>query len=243
MHEVFTEAIQWVNLPFTILLGLVILYWLLVALGALDSDLFGDAGGVGDIHADFDAHLHVDANSDLHIDGDSTHLHTDGGHAHLEHGPGFFNSALSFLNVGKVPVMFVFSVLALCLWLGSMIANHYFTGGSIILASMALLPNLILSVVATRYITYPFRPVFRALSRDRDEKFEIIGRRCIVVTSEATPEFGQAEIATDGVPLLLNVRTMNETRLVKGEPAVVVRTDADRGIHFITPIPNPTPNH
>ena len=137
--------------------------------------------------------------------------------------------------------MFVFSVLALCLWLGSMMANHYFTGGSVTLAAMALVPNLAASVVATRYITFPFRPLFRVLSRDRDESFSIIGRKCIVVTSEATPEFGQAEVATEGVPLLLNVRTMNEARLTKGESAIVVRTDIERGIHFITPIPNTTP--
>lgn len=52
MREVFAEAISLVNLPFTTLLGIFMLYWVLVALGALDdhesdleSDLDHDADG------------------------------------------------------------------------------------------------------------------------------------------------------------------------------------------------------
>jgi hypothetical protein len=41
-----------------------------------------------------------------------------------------------------------------------MIVNRYFTGGSVVLAAAALLPNLAVSIVATRYITFPFRPSF-----------------------------------------------------------------------------------
>jgi hypothetical protein len=64
-----------------------------------------------------------------------------------------------------------------------------------------------------------------------------------VTTSEATPEFGQAEIKTDGAPLLLNVRTLNDTSLSRGETAVVVRVDKDRSLYFITPLPKPTPTN
>jgi hypothetical protein len=51
MREVLAEAISLVNLPFTVLLGLFMLYWLLVSLGALDdseSDLDGDLDGDAD---------------------------------------------------------------------------------------------------------------------------------------------------------------------------------------------------
>lgn len=45
MREVFAEAISLVNLPFTVLLGVVMFYWLLVAVGALDSHGGADANG------------------------------------------------------------------------------------------------------------------------------------------------------------------------------------------------------
>lgn len=49
MQEIFAEAISLVNLPFTILLGLFMLYWLLVAIGALN-----------DHDADMEAHFDGD---------------------------------------------------------------------------------------------------------------------------------------------------------------------------------------
>jgi hypothetical protein len=166
------------------------------------------------------------------------HKEIAGGH----HG-GFLVQTLSFLNVGQVPLTLVLSVLALCLWLGSMIANRYFTGGSVALATIALIPNFIVAVIVTRYITLPFRPLFRAITRERNEEFQVVGQRCTIVTSEATPEFGQAEIKTDGAPLLLNVRTVNDSVLSRGETAVVVRVDKDRSLYFITPLPKSTPVH
>ena len=57
MREVFAEAITLVNLPFTILLGVVMFYWLLVAVGALDANHGADAHGDfhhGDFHHDAD---------------------------------------------------------------------------------------------------------------------------------------------------------------------------------------------
>jgi len=255
MHEVFAESITWANLPFTVLLGTVVLYWIMVALGALDMNLFGEVDA--DLHADahFDAHadggVDLDGDGDLDghplVPGDPPHLTGDKAGGISKELTGGESSclvqALSFLNVGKVPVMFVASVLVLCLWLGSMISNHYLTGGSVALAAAFIVPNLIVSVILTRYITLPFRPLFRALTTERDEQVSVIGQRCVIVTSEATPEFGQAEIKTDGAPLLLNVRTMNDARMVRGDVAVVVRRDGERDFHFIAPLPNNNTSH
>lgn len=250
MHEVLTESIRWVNLPFTVLLGIVVLYWIMVGLGVLDMSLFGDVDADLHVDAHVDAHAHVETDVGDHplVSGDPSHFGAgEPGGAHKEL-PGdqngnFFIQTLSFLNVGQVPLTLIISVLALCLWLGSMIANRYFTGGSVVLATAALVPNFILAIIATRYITLPFRPIFRAITRDRDEDVTVVGQRCIIVTSEATPEFGQAEIKTDGAPLLLNVRTLNDAYLTKGETAVVVRVDEDRSLYFVTPLPKSTPAH
>jgi len=250
MYEVFTESIRWVNLPFTVLLGFVVLYWIMVGLGVLDMSLFGDfdADFHMDGHFDADAHVETDVGDHPFVPGDPAGLSAGEAHGlHKEvasgHGGNFVVQALSFLNVGQVPLTLVLSVLALCLWLGSMIANRYFTGGSVALATAALIPNFIVAVIATRYITLPFRPLFRAITRERNENLSVIGQRCTVITSEATPEFGQAEIKTEGAPLLLNVRTLNDEILSRGETAVVVRADNDRSLYFITPLPKPSPAH
>ena len=91
-----------VNLPFTVLLGLIVLYWLLVALGALDVHLFSDVDG--DLHHD----MHHEADHDL----------------------AGFTKVLHFVGIGDVPVMVIVSVLGLAMWLCSMLANFYLTDGS-----------------------------------------------------------------------------------------------------------------
>lgn len=223
--EILSESFRLVNFPFTVLLLLLVLYWLLVAFGAISSDHGMETDADLDFHheADLDAHHHVE------------------GHHHAHHDAGSTGTMLKFLNLGEVPVMVVLSVLVLSTWTFSMVANHYWTGDSTLLKGVALAANLVLSVVITRYVTMPLRPLFRALNRQHEEAVKIIGEHCRIVTSEATGEFGQAEISTKGVPLLINVRTLNDAVLHKGDLAVVVREDEDRRIFFITA--NPLPEH
>lgn len=231
MFELFSESFRLVNLPFTILLILVVLYWLLVALGAM-----------GGPEADADLDVHSGAHVDHDVDLDTMHHHVEGhhsGHGSQESGS-WWGNTLKFVNLGDVPVMVVLSVLILSLWSFSVIANRYWTGGSNLLALAFFGANLVVSIVATRYVTLPLKPLFRMLSKQYDEPVKIIGQHCRVVTSEATPDFGQAEITTSGVPLLIHVRTLNDAILHKGDVAVVVREDAERRIFFITANPIPT---
>jgi hypothetical protein len=231
MSELFSEAFRLVNLPFTILLILVVLYWLLVAIGAL--------GGPA---ADADLDVHADAHLDHEVDIDTMHHHVEGHHsAHGQpDGGSWWGNTLKFVNLGDVPVMVVLSVLILSLWCFGIVANAYWTGGSNLLALAFLVLNFVVSAFVTRYVTLPLKPVFRLLNKQYDEPVKIIGGHCRIVTSEATPDFGQAEITTGGVPLLIHVRTLNDAILRKGDLAVVVREDADRRVFFITANPIPT---
>jgi hypothetical protein len=242
MHEVLTEATQWVNLPFTVLLGLVVLYWLLVGVGVRLHHRghvhVGHLHGGHHVAPVVHAHVPMGHGHAVHHGGHGIHKEVHGGHH-----PSFFVQLLTFLNVGQLPLMFVMSILALCLWLGSMIANHYLTGGSATLSAAYILPNFLVSFVATRFLTYPFRPLFRAISREHVEEKSALGQCCTITTSEATPQFGQAQIQTDGAPLLLNVRTVNDARLARGEQAVVVRIDDERSLYFIAPLLKPNPEN
>jgi hypothetical protein len=230
MIELLTESVRLINLPFTILLVLVIGYWLLVALGAV-------SGPSAD--ADFD--VGGDAHIDHDLDVDTMHHHVEGHHsAHRDmEGASWWGNALRYVNLGEVPAMVVLSVLILSLWAFGIVANAYWTGGSALLAALFLVINFAVSLVVTRYVTLPLKPLFRILNKQYDESVKIVGQHCRVVTSEATPEFGQAEIATSGSPLLINVRTLNDAILARGDLAVVVREDADRRIFFIAPNPMP----
>jgi hypothetical protein len=226
MREVFAEAISLVNLPFTVLLGLVMLYWLLVALGALDSH------GGADAHADFHHDIHGDGHIDTHADG-----HLD---SHAEgNGGGLMSGLLQFINLGEVPLMVLLSILSLCLWTCSLIANFYFTDHQAHLALAFLLPNLVVSAIVTRYLTLPLQPFFRMIRRAEGDFQPLVGRPCRITTSTANTTFGQAEVETNGAPLLIDVRTLDVISLPRGSNAVIFREDAERGVFFVVEVPNP----
>lgn len=222
MSELISEAFRLVNFPFTVLLGVMIGYWLLVAFGALDSDFGSDVGG----------------NHDL----DMEH-HIEGHHAGHHEGGSWWTSSLKFINLGDVPFLVVMTFLTLSMWTFSLISNRYWNpDGSALLAMAFLFVNLAVSVVVTRYITMPLKPIFRALNKQVSKPIVLVGKHCKITTTEATGAFGQAEITTDGSALLINVRVLNDEVLQRGDVAVIVREDADARIFFVTANPLPKTN-
>ncbi len=206
MNEFFQASISLVNLPFTVLLVLIILYWLTVIFGAVDIELF-----------DFDIDLDSDVDMDMDVDAPG----------------GFFHSILSLLNVGEVPFIVVMSVMILCGWCISMLSNHYLNVDQSLLISAGLLvPNLIVSLIVAGLVTRPLRRVFSTLSDD--EKHQKVLRKVgVIITSEVNATFGQMEIETKGAPVVINVRTLGETILKKGDKALVCKQDKEKGIYFI----------
>ena len=98
-----------------------------------------------------------------------------------------------------------------------------------------LVPNFMVSVMATRAVVLPFFRLFRRFS-DKEEPAEVflIGKVCRVVTREATHESGQAEVKRQGAPIKINVRTSRENEVMcKGEEAVIFLEDKGNNSYLI----------
>lgn len=243
MLELFREALALYNLPITILLGVVVIYWGLVGVGLLDFDTDGglDLGHTGDLHVgpDVDMDAHVDAHVEHSVPG------ADHDHSHLHHGPdaahGPVRAALQFLNFGDVPSMIVVSILTLSFWTFSMVGNHYFNNGSLVRAALLLVPNFLITVALTKILTTPLKKLFTELNRDFDEHKPIIGRTCTIITSEVNDQFGQAQIETSGAPLVINVRTYGGAVFSKGEPALIIKEEKDTQIYTVAKLSTANP--
>ena len=220
MFEVLREAISPLVLPFTLLLGAITVYWLLVAVGMLDFDADGTPDLAGGDMADVPG-------GDLQ--------------AAAEGAQGVFRSALEFLNIGNVPAMIVVSIMSLSLWVWAMIGNHYFNDGSVMRGLVLLVPNLALTIVLTKAITSPLKKFFISLSRDYEEHKPVVGRTCVVITNEVTDKFGQAQIDTSGAPLIINVRTYGDVILAKGESALIIKEDRENNLYTVAKLTTTTP--
>ncbi|NCC50156.1 MAG: DUF1449 family protein [Spartobacteria bacterium] len=215
LTDFLSACVAMINLPYTILFLAMIMYWVAVIVGAMDLDLL-----------EFDIPVDADVGSalDADVDGDVDIA-----------GDGFLRSLLQYLNVGEVPVTIILSIFIISLWAIAIVANYYLNPMRSVLLSFAIfVPNVIISIHMAKFFTMPLVKVFKSLNEGaEDPGRDLSGKVCVVKTSEANGTFGQAEIKTKGVPVLVNVRTDNGEVLKKGTEAVVVEK-ADKGVYIIS---------
>lgn len=207
MSELLDASVSVVNLPYTVLLCLVLVYWVTVILGLFDLQTF-------DLDLEFDG----DAGSDF------------GG------GPGAAHTVLHFFNVGEVPLMLVVSVMSVCMWSASVWLTDYFQTNSLWFALALFVPNVLISAFIAKFATAPFRAFYKTLEKEAVSHVDVVGRFCFVRTGEVTEEFGQAEVVMDqdGVPLRINVRVRNEPPLHKGDEGIVLEYLSEDQTYVIT---------
>ncbi|MEM7165777.1 MAG: hypothetical protein AAF581_09950 [Planctomycetota bacterium] len=221
--ELLTNCMLLVNLPYTILLVLALVYWTTVILGVLD---FNSADA--DLHVDGDVHGALEGGA--HADGDGADGHTGG--------DDIVSGLLKLAGIGEVPIMIVISIASLVMWASSVMTNYHFNSdGALWVGAVILVPNLILGFGFARLITLPLRPLFRVVEDDEGSQHEmLIGKPCVIRSEAANLEYGQAEVRTEGAPNLVNVRTRQETPLARGEEAVIVDYDAAKNVYVVASI-------
>ena len=167
----FTRVLPRSICPYTVMLALVVLYWLLYIVGVVSED----ALDFMDFDADVDVDVDVDADVDIDADVD-----VGSGGAHP------LAAFLHFFHVGDVPVILIFSVLVVFMWTASMLATH-FLGIQLFWVAVAMFPAiLIVGLIATKALIMPFAPYLKTLLKQTGDTVEVIGKTCTIVSLEAT---------------------------------------------------------
>lgn len=229
MWDIVREAVRPANIVWTTLLLVVVLYWLMVILGALDLDfLTFDMTSAGDIDAEFDMDIEpdfeADFDADADIDGD-----LDGG------GGGALGGFFQFFYIGEIPVMVVASLFVVAGWFVSIIANHAVNPGSFVLGLAVAGGAIVAGLFTAKVLGIPMLAIFRKLNVQPQTTKDIIGKICVVISSQVSESMGQAEVRGEGAPVTLNAKCTTGATLGKGDEAVVVSRDAKTGIYFIEP--------
>jgi len=204
MKEIFELAFSSVNIIPSTLLVFILLYWLIVIVGLLDTQF---------LHfevADTGSDIHFDTNADTHIE-----THIDGG------GLNALNAILAFFNMGKVPFMFFMSFLALPLWVISILANYYLSNHSFLMSLPLLLGNIIISLFIAKFLTTPFTKLFAKMDLDTTDE-SMVGKIATLLLPITGDKFGQAEIIINGSPIVVNVKSVDNQLLERGEKALVI---------------------
>lgn len=140
MKELFTAAVSAPNLIPTLLLAFVLMYWLVVLLGAIDVDT---------VDVDLDLDTDVDLDGDLSGDG--------------------FDGVLAFFNLGQIPLMVFLSFWILPVWVLSVLGNYYLGNSSFLIGLTILLPALVAGLFIAKFLTTPLVKVFAGLNQESNE--------------------------------------------------------------------------
>jgi hypothetical protein len=212
----FSELIRIVNLPYTIFLGIIVLFWLTVIIGFFDMEsLDGDA--------DFDIDVDGDAEADLEKE--------------IEARGGEGGGLAAALNMGAVPLSLWMSIFGIIAWVFSLIMNaaldivgkdfiHNFfrlAGGAFLIIPF--------SALLTKLIVIPLKPAFRY--KKSVSRYDLVMEFCRVTSSNVSETFGLAEISSKGSPIIVNIRARETEKLKMGDKALITGYDSKENIYTV----------
>jgi hypothetical protein len=205
VNELLEASLRFPTVIFTIGLGISMVYWLFVLLGALDIDLFGD-GHDGGGHGDGDGH-----------DADGGIMKTLG----LATVPLTISVSVIFL------VCWVGSLLAMHHLAGPL---GVLAGW---LPAVVLLAVIVIGIPLAGQLVRPLGPVFEL--KEGKSNRDYVGHFCTITTGKVDDGFGQATVEDGGTVLVIPVRCDKSGALGRGHKALIIDFDTAREAYVVEP--------
>ncbi len=200
-------ALAYPTVIWTVVLCFMMLYWLLVAGGALDAEALGAADSAaeaaGAVASEAAAH------------GVAEHA-----------GLGDAAGLLSRLGLRKVPLTVTATAIALINFVGCHVALR-FTGPVGTFIGVALLVGVfVASVPLGGVLVRPLRPLFHVHAAP--SRLALVGKVGEVCTGRVDEGFGQARVDDGGAGLIIEIRATGNTALKRGDRALLLSWDPVR---------------
>ncbi|MDQ3368098.1 MAG: hypothetical protein M3680_21955 [Myxococcota bacterium] len=215
MNELLEASLRFPTVVFTIGLGIALIYWLFVLVGALDIDVLGGADSGDAITGG--AKGAAEGLKGIKLEGSA-----EGGFWQV-------------LGLCVVPITITVSSILLVGWCGSLLVMHYGAAafGMKWLPMVTLPAILIVAVLVTSILVRPLAPVF-AIKEGKTNR-DYVGQTCTISTGHVDEGFGQAVIVDGGIQLDLPVRCDRTGNLARGDKALIIDFDDDRQAYVVTP--------
>lgn len=203
------------NAIMTVLTGITTLYWIITFLAG---DLFGDAG----------------VDSDLDVDGADLDTDIAGNEAGAD--PSFFQKALEFVNVGKVPFMMVYSVFKFVAWIITLTSSVLLGLTSWGWKSVfILIPVFFIAYLVTRYATKPLIKVYQAMGYNGEESQELLGRIARMRSTISGDTIGAAELKIQSDIIRINVKSKTGESISYDAEVMIADESPDKKFYLVVP--------
>jgi len=207
---------------FSIILAVIVLYWLLAVLGMVEIDVldFDFSGPDGDL--------------EMNIEG--ADLST----------PNVLAGLMLKWGLYGVPVTIIVSFIALFGWLICYYLVHFLMG-SVPEGILRYAANIVVLIGAlhggaliTALLIKPIRPLFNKTEQGTLQS--ILGQTAVVRTTKVNDKFGEAVLDDGGAGLILKVRTSSGVEFVKGDRVVLFEYVQAENFYRVVPEHGGLPN-
>ncbi len=246
MAEVFVLALSFPSVVFTVLLGVVLVYWAFVMVGvihlgegsegALDGHVDGATKGMLEGAVDQLGGGHAAAGD---VSGADADLSLGDANDAGDSGHGAVALIMNALHLRALPATVVISFIVTFAWLVSVVSMQVVTRSAprllgFPLSAAILLVSVLLALPLTSLAARPLAKVF--VPRRAPVKSDFIGRTCVVRTGSVSAKFGEATLHDGGAGLVLRIRVEDGKQLARGEQALIVDYDAERESYLVEPM-------
>ncbi len=229
MDELINASLTYPTVIYTILLGILIPFWLITIFAGLDIDIGADA----DVELDAD----IDG-GEISGDGSAT---------------GVLHSLGAALGIGTVPITIPISLIVVKGWIigvvgelliWPIISTHFEETGTapimvgLIFGIILFAVMVYLSIQLTVITVAPLKDKFQA--KIIHGRIHLIGKSVTITSLTVSEKGGSAQYIFDeeedkGSDLILNVLCKKENELTKGSTAYIVDFDEQNNIYTVTP--------
>ncbi|WOI22197.1 OB-fold-containig protein [Nonlabens ulvanivorans] len=234
MENYFNILFSEVNITLTVLLIILILYWLATMISGIDFDL--------DIDVDVDVDIDADVDLDTGIEGgnmdfqDVANAEVDREHVVNKRTRKlkWWQVFLIYFNFVGLPFMFTFTFWIFLWWMISVlttsITGSYDNTFGFVIVLAAFIPALIL----TKIITTPFKSFFKNLNKDGDKAVDFLGREALLLSSISGDKLGNAEVMADGNLMSIYVKSLDGSELRFRESVLIIKRSDDKNYFLVS---------
>lgn len=230
------------TVPLTVILGVVVGYWIFALVTGAAFHGGGDIDAVaGGVKAAGDATTGAIKGASEAVAGAiKGTAEAMGGHADADLGDvdGDHDLAdsgvLSGLGLGKVPVTITGSAATLLAWTVCALTTLSLKPSNLLFQSLVLLGSLVAGLLATAVV---LRPLGKALDANKPaRRRDSLGQICTITSGKVDAKFGTAHVEDGAAGLNVHVVCSKANTLKKGDRAILVDFDSAKDTYEIEPV-------
>ncbi|MFI8378001.1 hypothetical protein [Leeuwenhoekiella sp. NPDC079379] len=215
----------------SILLIILILYWIVTMIGGLDFDLDIDVDV--DIDADVDLDTGLEGGNMDFEDVSNVEVTKENVIGKRRKPLKGWQIFLIYFNFVGLPFMFTFTCWIFIWWLMTSITTALTFTYDNVFGFAIMLIACIPALFVNKIFTTPFKGFFTHLNKDGDIAVDYLGRKATLLSNISGEKMGNAEVVADGNSMSIYVKSLTGEPLIYGSSVLIIKHSPDHTYYLV----------